>query len=199
MCDSNRIAHRSCIARFGPLCPRPRMGSLPGRRNRKDSGGYHSFRSPPRSRYRTAKVLQIALHWVANRQPSLLTFPLLILNEDFCFSFLLFPEGPKIKTIQDFERDWKFRARMKFSSQPPTAVLFFCGEIETSRLKFSSLKIKKFDRDWKLRARLNFVDRWALWVPRNRRIFSTVVSRYCNTRSLRKERKSQDPEILTNY
>ena len=34
---------------------------------------------------------------------------------------------------------------MKFSSEPPTAALF-CGEIETSRLKFSS-EIKKFDRD----------------------------------------------------
>ena len=35
---------------------------------------------------------------------------------------------------------------MKCSSEPPTAALFFVGEIETSRLKFSS-DIKNFDRD----------------------------------------------------
>ena len=35
---------------------------------------------------------------------------------------------------------------MKFSSEPPPRP-YFCGEIETSRLTFSSLKIKKFDRD----------------------------------------------------
>ena len=39
----------------------------------------------------------------------------------------------------------------------------FCGEIETSRLKFSS-EIKNFDRDWKFRSRSNVFDRWALWV-----------------------------------
>ena len=57
-----------------------------------------------------------------------------------------YPEGPKIKKNRDFDRDWKFRLRMKFSSEPPTAALFFVGEIETSRLKFSS-GIKNFDRD----------------------------------------------------
>ena len=51
---------------------------------------------------------------------------------------------------------------MKFSSEPPTAALFFCGEIETSRLKFSS-EIKNFDRDQKFRSGSNFFDRWALW------------------------------------
>ena len=39
-----------------------------------------------------------------------------------------FPEGPKIKKFRDFERDRKFRARMKFSSEPPTAALFFVGK-----------------------------------------------------------------------
>ena len=39
----------------------------------------------------------------------------------------------------------------------------FCGEIETSRLKFSS-EIKNFDRDQKFRSGSNFFDRWALWV-----------------------------------
>ena len=41
---------------------------------------------------------------------------------------------------------------------------------ETSRLKFSSLKIENFDRYWTFRARLNFFDRWALlsnWVLGN--------------------------------
>ena len=52
---------------------------------------------------------------------------------------------------------------MKFSSEPPTAALFFVGEIETSRLKFSS-EIKNFDRDQKFRSGSNFFDRWALWV-----------------------------------
>ena len=35
---------------------------------------------------------------------------------------------------------------MTFSSENDTAPLFFCGEIETSRLKFSS-GIKNFDRE----------------------------------------------------
>ena len=48
---------------------------------------------------------------------------------------------------------------MKFLSEPPAAARFFCGEIETSRLKFSSLKIKNFDRDRKFRSRSNFFDR----------------------------------------
>ena len=43
---------------------------------------------------------------------------------------------------------------MKFSSEPPTAALF-CGEVETSRLKFSS-EIKKFDRDWKFSSKIEF-------------------------------------------
>ena len=71
------------------------------------------------------------------------------------------PRGPKDQKNRDFERDWKFRPRMEFSSEPPTAALF-CGKIETWRLKFSS-EIENFDRDWKFRARLNFFDRWALW------------------------------------
>ena len=44
---------------------------------------------------------------------------------------------------------------MKFSSEPPTAALF-CGEIETSRSKFSS-EIKNFDRDQKFRSGSNFL------------------------------------------
>ena len=65
-------------------------------------------------------------------------------------------EGPKIKHFRDFERDWKFRARMKFSIEPPTAALFFVGKSRRRDWTFSSLKIKKFDRDWKFRSILNF-------------------------------------------
>ena len=52
---------------------------------------------------------------------------------------------------------------MIFSSAPPTAALVFVGEIETSRLKFSS-EINNFDRDSKFRSRSIFFDPWALWV-----------------------------------
>ena len=47
--------------------------------------------------------------------------------------------------IEIFEWDWKFRA-----SHPPRP--YFCGEFETSRLKFSSgikkFDIENFERDW---------------------------------------------------
>ena len=56
------------------------------------------------------------------------------------------PEGPKIKKIRDFERDWKFRASMKFSSEPPTAALFLWGNRD--------VEIEVFDRDLKIRLRL---------------------------------------------
>ena len=57
--------------------------------------------------------------------------------------------------IENFERERNFRA-----SRPPRP--YFCGGIETSRLKCSS-GIKNFDRDQKFRSRSNFFDRWALW------------------------------------
>ena len=59
----------------------------------------------------------------------------------------------KIKKIRDFERDWKFRARMKFSSEPPTTALFLWGKSRRrdwtfrARLKIS-IEIEKFERDW---------------------------------------------------
>ena len=56
------------------------------------------------------------------------------------FAHLPSPEGPKIKKIRDFERDWKFRARIKCSSEPPAAALFFVG--------------KSRSRDWNFRSRL---------------------------------------------
>ena len=56
------------------------------------------------------------------------------------------PEGPKIKKIRDFDRDWKFRSRMKFSSEPPTAALFLWGNRD--------IEIKIFERDQKFRSGL---------------------------------------------
>ena len=64
---------------------------------------------------------------------------------------------------------------MKFSSEPPAAALFFCGEIETSRLKFSS-EIKNFDRDQKFRSGSNFFDRWALWDATKKKTLAIAVA-----------------------
>ena len=47
--------------------------------------------------------------------------------------------GPKDQKNRDFERDWKFRARMKFSSEPPTAALFLWGNRD--------VEIELFERD----------------------------------------------------
>ena len=82
---------------------------------------------------------------------------------------VLSPRGPKD------QNNSRFRSRLKISSEneifrashPPR--LYFCGEIETSRLKFSS-GIKNIDRDWKFRSRSNFFDRWALWGSETGRI-----------------------------
>ena len=69
------------------------------------------------------------------------------------------PRGPKDPKKQ-FSR---FRARLKISSEPPTAA-YSCGVIETSRLKFSSLKIKHFEIEIEHFERdCQFFDRWALW------------------------------------
>ena len=59
---------------------------------------------------------------------------------------------------RDFERGWRFRARLTvFDRATHRGPIFVCGEIETSRLTCSSLKIKNFDRDWKFWARLRIV------------------------------------------
>ena len=57
----------------------------------------------------------------------------------------------------------RFRVRLKISSENEIferathrGPIFFCGEFETSRLKFSS-EIKIFNRDWQFRARLKFL------------------------------------------
>ena len=73
------------------------------------------------------------------------------------------PRGPKD------QKNSRFRARLNISSENEIFERathrgpIFCWENETSRLKFSSLKIEFFDRYWKNRARLNFFVRWALW------------------------------------
>ena len=72
------------------------------------------------------------------------------------------PRGPKD------QKNSRFRAGLKISSENEIFERathhgpIFCGEIETSRLKFSS-EIKNFDRDQKFRSGSNFFDRWALW------------------------------------
>ena len=73
------------------------------------------------------------------------------------------PRGPKD------QKNSRFRSRLKISigneifERATHRGPIFCGEIETSRLKFSS-EIKNFDRDWKFRSRSNIFDRWALWL-----------------------------------
>ena len=58
---------------------------------------------------------------------------------------VIYPEGPKIKKIEiSIENEIFERA----THRGP----IFCGEIETSRLKFSN-EIKNFDRDQKFRSR----------------------------------------------
>ena len=59
---------------------------------------------------------------------------------------LQYLEGSKIEKIRDFERDWRFRARMKFSSEPPTEALFLWGNRD--------VEIEIFERDLKFRSRL---------------------------------------------
>ena len=57
------------------------------------------------------------------------------------------------KKFEIFERDWKFRSRLKISSEPPTAALFFVGKSRRrdwnfrARLKIS-IEIENFERDW---------------------------------------------------
>ena len=60
---------------------------------------------------------------------------------------VIIPEGPKIKKIRAFEQDWKFQARMTFSSEPPTVALFLWGNRD--------VEIEIFERAWKFRSRLN--------------------------------------------
>ena len=56
------------------------------------------------------------------------------------------PEGPKIKKIRDFDRDWKFRSRMKFSASHPPRPYFLWGNRD--------VEIEIFERDQKFRSRL---------------------------------------------
>ena len=71
--------------------------------------------------------------------------------------------GPLPRVPKD-QKDSRFRAGLKISSENEIFERathrgpIFCGEIETSRLKFSS-EIKNFDRDQKFRSGSNFFDR----------------------------------------
>ena len=91
-----------------------------------------------------------------------------------CRRAISFPRGPKDQKKSRFRARLKISSENETSSEPPTAALFFCGEFETSRLKFSS-EIKNFDRDWKFRARSNFL----IVGPSGFVAFQTRVACFC--------------------
>ena len=78
------------------------------------------------------------------------------------------PRGPKDQNNSRFRSRLKISIENEIFERATHRGPIFCGEIETSRLKFLS-EIKNFDRDQKFQSRSNFFDRWALWVvtPRN--------------------------------
>ena len=73
------------------------------------------------------------------------------------------PRGPKDQKNSRFRAGLKISSENEIFERATHRSPIFCGEIETSRLKFSSLKIKNFDRDQKFRSGSIFFDRWALW------------------------------------
>ena len=79
------------------------------------------------------------------------------------FIIPLFPEGPKDQKNSRFRSGLKILSENEIFERATHRGPIFCGEIETSRLKFSS-EIKNFDRDQKFRSGSIFFDRWALWV-----------------------------------
>ena len=74
-----------------------------------------------------------------------------------------FPRGPKDQKNSRFRSGLKISSENEIFERATHRGPIFCGEIDTSRLKFSS-EIKNFDRDQKFRSGSNFFDRWALWV-----------------------------------
>ena len=74
----------------------------------------------------------------------------------------IIPRGPKDQKNSRFRSGLKISCENEIFERATHCGPIFGGEIETSRLKFSS-EIKNFDRDWKFRSRSNFFDRWALW------------------------------------
>ena len=73
------------------------------------------------------------------------------------------PRGPKDQKNSRFRSGLKISSENEIFERATHRGPIFGGEIETSRLKFSS-EIKNFDRDQKFRSGSNFFDRWALWV-----------------------------------
>ena len=72
------------------------------------------------------------------------------------------PEAPRIKKFSRFRSRLKISIENEIFERATHRGSIFSGEVETSRLKFSSA-IKNFDRDRKFRSRSIFFDRWALW------------------------------------
>ena len=94
----------------------------------------------------------------------------------------------RLKIFKIALRDWKFQARLKISSEPPTKPLFVLGNSEASGLNFSC-EIEACKRDWKLQARLNFLNLWALRVQgRTNPFFSKPCLCPSDTRHFRRFR-----------
>ena len=70
------------------------------------------------------------------------------------------PRGPKDQKNSRFRLGLKISSENEIFERATHRGPIFCGEIETSRLKFSS-EIKNFDRDQKFRSGSNIFDRWA--------------------------------------
>ena len=85
------------------------------------------------------------------------------------------PRGPKDQKKSRFRSRLKISIENEIFERATHRGPIFCGEIETSRSKFSS-EINNFDRDRKFRSRSNFFDRWALWASLVGR-FPTLVGR----------------------
>ena len=81
------------------------------------------------------------------------------------------PKGPKDQKKFEISSEIENSSEIEIFEPATHRGPIFCGEIETSRLKFLS-EIKNFDRDQIFRSRSNIFDRWALWVS---------IPRYCNT------------------
>ena len=73
------------------------------------------------------------------------------------------PRGPKDRKNSRFRSGLKISSENEIFERATHRGPIFCGEIETSRLKFSS-EIKNVERDQKFRSGSNFFNRWALWV-----------------------------------
>ena len=83
-----------------------------------------------------------------------------LLSESLSSESLPFePRGPKDQKNSRCRSGLKISSENEIFERATHRGPIFCGEIETSRLKFSS-EIKNFDRDQKFRSGSNFFDRW---------------------------------------